>query len=51
MVVNVCYATTKPSVGLKLKEDESTLKYYKEYTGLLISLAFDERTIVNEELF
>jgi len=51
MVVNVCYAATEPSVGLKLKEDDSTLKCYMGDTGLLISLSFDEKTIVNEELF
>ena len=51
MVVNVCYAATEPSVGLKLREDDSTLKCYLGDTGLLISLAFDERTIAGEELF
>ena len=51
MVINVCYAATEPSVGLKLKEDDSTLKCYMGDTGLLMSLAFDERTIASEELF
>lgn len=51
MVVNVCYAATEPSVGLRLREDDSTLKCYLGDTGLLISLAFDERTIASEELF
>ena len=51
MVINVCYAASEPSVGLKLKEDNSTLKCYMGDTGLLISLAFDERTIASEELF
>ncbi len=51
MVVNVCYAASEPSVGLKLKEDDSTLKCYMSDTGLLISLAFDENTIAHEELF
>ena len=51
MVVNVCYAASEPSVGLKLKEDDSTLKCYMGDTGLLISMAFDERTIASDELF
>ena len=51
MVVNVCYAASEPSIGLKLKEDDSTLKCYLGDTGLLISLAFDESTIAQEELF
>lgn len=51
MVINVCYAATEPSIGLRLKEDDSTIKCYMGDTGLLISLAFDERTIASEELF
>lgn len=51
MVVNVCYSASEPSVGLRLKMDDSTLKCYMGDTGLLISLAFDERTIATEELY
>lgn len=51
MVINVCYAATEPSIGLRLKEDDSTIKCYMGDTGLLVSLAFDERTITSEELF
>lgn len=51
MVVNVCYRASEPSVGLRLKMDDSTIKCYMGDTGLLISLAFDERTIATEELY
>lgn len=51
MVVNICYGATEPSVGLRLKEDDSTLKIYLGDTGLLITLAFDERTAAQEELY
>ncbi len=51
MVVNVCYSASEPSVGLRLKMDDSTMKCYMGDTGLLISLAFDERTIATEELY
>ncbi len=51
MVVNICYSASEPTIGLKLKEDESTLKCYMGDTGLLISMAFDERTTATEELF
>lgn len=51
MVVNVCYRATDPSVGLRLKEDELTMKLYMGDTGLLITMAFDERTIRSEELY
>ena len=51
MVINVCYSASEPSVGLRLKLDDSTLKCYMGDTGLLISLAFDEKTIESEELY
>ena len=51
MVVNVCYGASDPSVGLRLKEQDSTLKLYIADTGLLITLAFDERTIAQDELY
>ena len=51
MVINVCYSASEPSVGLRLKMDDSTMKCYMGDTGLLISLAFDERTIAMEELY
>lgn len=39
-VVNFCYNTTEPSVGLALNKDESKVKMYMADTGLLISIAF-----------
>ena len=51
MVINVCYSASEPSVGLRLKMDDSTMKCYMGDTGLLISLAFDENTITSEELY
>lgn len=51
MVVNMCYAATAPDIGLRLKQDDSTLKCYFGDTGLLLSLAFDEKTTASEELF
>ena len=50
-VINCCYNSTEPSIGLKLNEDRTTLKCYLNDTGLLISLAFDERGIVTEDLY
>ncbi len=50
-IVNCCYNTTEPSIGLKLNEERTTLKCYMGDTGLLISQAFDERGIVSEELY
>ncbi|MCD8291504.1 MAG: ATP-binding protein [Prevotella sp.] len=50
-IINCCYNSTEPSIGLKLNEERTTLKCYMGDTGLLISLAFDERGIVSEELY
>ncbi len=51
MVANLCYGATEPSIGLSLKLESSTLKCYMGDTGLLISMAFDENTIVSNELY
>ena len=50
-IINCCYNSTEPSIGLKLNEERTTLKCYMGDTGLLVSHAFDERGIVNEELY
>ena len=51
MMVNVCYRSTEPAVGLKLAMDKPTLKCYMGDTGLLVSHAFDERGLVSEEIY
>ena len=50
-IINCCYNSTDPSIGLKLNEERTTLKCYMGDTGLLISHAFDERGIVTSELY
>lgn len=51
MIVNNCYNSTEPNVGLKLNMNRTTLKCYMADTGLLISHAFDENSIVKEEIY
>ena len=51
MIVNTCYNSSEPSVGLKLNRDRLTLKCYMADTGLLISHAFDENGLVSEEIY
>ena len=51
MIANICYNSTAPNVGLKLNMDRMTLKCYMSDTGLLISHAFDENSIVSEALY
>lgn len=50
-VINICRGASEPSVGLRMKMDSQQLKCYMADTGLLISHAFDERTIVSDELY
>lgn len=51
MIVNNCYNSSEPNVGLKLNMDRTTLKCYMADTGLLISHAFDENGLVSEEIY
>jgi predicted AAA+ superfamily ATPase len=51
MIVNTCYRTTEPSIGLKLNRDRPTLKCYLADTGLLVSHAFDANGMVSEEVY
>ncbi|MBQ6505168.1 MAG: ATP-binding protein [Flexilinea sp.] len=51
MIVNNCYNTTDPAIGLKLNQDRRLLKCYMGDTGLLVSHAFDENSIVSEEIY
>lgn len=50
-IINCCYNTTEPSIGLRLNEERTTVKCYMGDTGLLISHAFNARTIVSSELY
>jgi len=51
MVVNECFSCTDPNIGLSLNESRSFIKCYLGDTGLLVSHAFDENEIVDEELY
>lgn len=51
MLVNNCYNSTEPNIGLNLNRDRTLLKCYMGDTGLLISHAFDESGIVNEGIY
>ena len=51
MIINACYNSTEPSIGLKLNMDRLTLKCYMGDTGLLISHAFDENGLVSGEIY
>lgn len=50
-IVNCCYNTTEPSLGLRLNESRTTLKCYMADTGLLISHAFNDKGTVPVEVY
>ena len=51
MIINCCYNSSEPNIGLKLNMDRATLKCYMADTGLLISHAFDEKGITTEQIY
>ncbi len=51
MIVNICYNSVAPNIGLRINRDHMTMKCYMADTGLLISHAFDEKGIVDEEIY
>lgn len=50
-VVNVCFNSTSPDIGLRLNEERTTLKCYMADTGLLLSHAFNLKVIIGNELY
>ena len=50
-IVNCCYNTTEPSLGLRLNESRTTLKCYMADTGLLVSHAFNDKRTVPVEVY
>ncbi|MCQ2340879.1 MAG: AAA family ATPase [Paludibacteraceae bacterium] len=50
-IVNICWNTTEPSVGLRLNTDRTRLKCYMGDTGLLVSMAFDANGQVPTEIY
>ena len=51
MIVNNCYNSTEPNIGLNLNRDRTLLKSYMGDTGLLVSHTFDENGIVSEKIY
>lgn len=50
MIANECFNCTDPNVGLALNEDRTYVKCYMGDTGLLISHAFTENEVMEEDL-
>lgn len=51
MMTNECFLCNDPSVGLSLNEVRSYVKCYLADTGLLVSHAFDENELLEEEVY
>jgi len=49
-IINPCFNATEPNIGLKMNMERSVLKCYMGDTGLLISHAFDKKTLKAEEI-
>lgn len=51
MVCNKCRRTNDPNVGLSLNESDTYIKCYLGDTGLLVSHAFDENELLEDEVY
>ena len=51
MIINTCYNSTAPNIGLKLNRDNSSMKIYLADTGLLISHTFDEESLEIDQVY
>ena len=51
MIVNPCFNSTDPNVGLALSKDHATQKIYMADTGLLVTQVFADRKVSENELY
>ena len=51
MISNECYLCNDPNVGLSINENRGYLKCYLGDTGLLVSHAFDENELLEDEVY
>ena len=51
MVVNACFNSTDPNVGLALSADNATQKCYMADTGLLVTQAFWNKKYLDNEIY
>ena len=50
-MIKIAYNTTEPNVGLGQRIDNNSMKCYLFDTGLLLSMTFDEKEIINAEIY
>ena len=51
MIINLCFNTTDPNIGLALTSDETSIKCYSSDTGLLITQTFLNKSYLDNELY
>lgn len=51
MICNVCFNCSDPNVGLAVNEDRTFIKCYMGDTGLLVSHAFSENELSDQQLY
>ncbi len=51
MIANEAFSCNDPEVGLSLNEDRTYIKCYMGDTGLLVSHAFDENELLEDEVY
>ncbi len=51
MIVNLCYNSSVPDVTLRMNLERKTMKCYMGDTGLLISMAVDDGTVLEDDVF
>lgn len=51
MICNLCYKCNDPNVGFALNKNEAAVKCYMGDTGLLVSLAFNENELTEQQLY
>ena len=50
-LINIAHNTTEPSIGLGQRIDTNSLKCYLFDTGLLLSMTFNEKLLVSDEIY
>ena len=51
MICNECFNCSDPNVGLSINEDRTFVKCYMGDTGLLVTHAFDENELLEEDVY
>ena len=50
-LINIAYNATEPNIGLGQRIDNNSLKCYMFDTGLLLSMTFNKKNIISEEIY